>query len=67
MNKNANLPKFLIRIFIKYVDRFKELYTKREFDRLVGECRKMKDWKRHDRKQHAFGLKHLKKFFQDRD
>lgn len=27
----------------------------------------MKDWKRYDRKQHAFGLKHLKKFFQDRD
>ena len=29
MNKNANLPKFLIRIFIKYVDRFKERYEKK--------------------------------------
>lgn len=29
MNKNANLPKFLIRIFIKYVERFKNLYVKR--------------------------------------
>ena len=27
----------------------------------------MKDWKRHDKKQHAFGLKHLKKFFQDNE
>lgn len=29
MNKNANLPKFLIRIFIKYVDKFKSMYVKR--------------------------------------
>ena len=65
MNKNANLPKFLIRIFIKYVERFKEQYIKKEYDKLQVECRKMRDWKRHDKKQHAFGLKHLKRFFQD--
>jgi hypothetical protein len=29
MNKNANLPKFLIRIFIKYVDKFKNMYAKK--------------------------------------
>jgi hypothetical protein len=29
MNKNANLPKFLIRIFIKYVDKFKNMYVKK--------------------------------------
>ena len=27
----------------------------------------MKDWKKHDKKQHAFGLKHLKRFFQDEE
>ena len=65
MNKNANLPKFLIRIFIKYVDRFKTMYVKREYDRLYSECKRMKEWKKNDRRQHAFGLKHLKNFFQD--
>ena len=29
MNKNANLPKFLIRIFIKYVEKFKEHYIRK--------------------------------------
>lgn len=65
MNKNANLPKFLIRIFIKYIDKFKNMYVKREYDRLYSECKKMKEWKKNDRRQHAFGLKHLKIFFQD--
>lgn len=27
----------------------------------------MKDWKKTDKKQHAFGLKHLKRFFQDEE
>lgn len=35
MNKNANLPKFLIRIFIKYIDRFRHLYkTRKEYEKL---------------------------------
>lgn len=35
MNKNANLPKFLIRIFIKYIDRFRDFYEKKQFDKLM--------------------------------
>jgi hypothetical protein len=27
----------------------------------------MKEWKRSDKKQHAFGLKHLKRFFQSEE
>ena len=27
----------------------------------------MKEWKKTDKKQHAFGLKHLKRFFQDQE
>lgn len=65
MNKNANLPKFLIRIFIKYLDKYKQMYIKKQYDKLMAECKKMKEWKKNDRRQHAFGLKHLKIFFQD--
>lgn len=65
MKKNANLPKFLIRIFIKYVEKFRKLYPKKEFDRLNNECKKMKEWKRSESKQQALGLKHLKMLFQE--
>lgn len=65
MKKNANLPKFLIRIFIKYLDKFKKIYPRKEYERLYNDCKKMKEWKRTENKQHALGLKHLKQLFQD--
>ena len=65
MKKNANLPKFLIRIFVKYLEKYRRLYPRKEFDRLYTDCKKMKEWKRSEHKQQALGLKHLRQLFQE--